>query len=41
MTLHLIQLCPDVPRLVRWATAQGVLPREGEDHQDQADHQQP
>ena len=31
MTLHLIQLCPDVPRLVRWATAQGVLPREGED----------
>lgn len=31
MTQHLIQLRPDMPRLVRWATNQGVLAREGED----------
>ena len=31
MTLHLIQLHPDMPRLVRWATHAGVLARDGDD----------
>jgi len=31
MTLYLLQLRPDMPRLIRWADAQGVLPRDGDD----------
>jgi len=31
VTLYLLQLQPDMPRLVRWADAQGVLPRDGDD----------
>lgn len=31
MTLHLIQLRPDMPRLMRWAAGNGVLPRDDDD----------
>jgi len=31
MTLHLIQLRPDMPRLMRWAASNGVLPRDDDD----------
>ncbi len=31
MTLHLIQLRPDMPRLIRWAAHHAVLPRDDDD----------